>query len=141
MAKPPSKCKTAGARSAGRARNRGPRRSKLRRKARNPLDKIDFGKLAPTIGGQRLYVLGFDRYIQYNGSNDTLKEIRKIVKSRNGNWPPYMPLPIGPMIFRLGGEFGAGRHMRWNGKDRLPDQVLRYVRENGMLPRYSDEDE
>lgn len=114
---------------------------KARKKSRDPLDDINFEELEPTIGGHRLYVLGFDRYIQHDGSKTVPKELKHVIHTRKGEWPPYMPLPRGPVVFRLGGDFGNGRRVRWSGNDRLPDQVLRYVRENGTLPRYSEEEE
>jgi hypothetical protein len=109
-------------------------------KKHDPLDDIDFEAMEAPIAGQRLYVLGFDRYVQHDGTSEMPKELKAVVDARKGEMPPYMPLPKGPVTFRLGGEFGNGRRVQWDGKEKLPDPVLRYVRENGTLPRYSEEE-
>lgn len=129
-------------RKKGRTKKRTPPREKIVVRRRLPPDDMDIDESEETElqwKGQRLYVLGFDRYIQHDGVSKLPKTLKEYVDARGGEFPAYMPLPEGPVTFRLGAEFGTGRRVRWNGKENLPDQVLRYVRENGTLPRYSEE--
>ena len=118
----------------------GRKRTVERLKDNDLPEDFQFEEAEPAVSGQRLYVLGFDRYVQHDGSKVLPRELKEYLATKNGEYPPFMPLPKGPVTFRLGGEFGSGRRVRWDGEEKLPEQVLRYVKENGTLPRYSEEE-
>ncbi len=93
------------------------------------------------LRGPRLYVLGYERYVQHDGSPNLPPAVRLFVKTHRGELPPFIPLPKGPVVFRLGGEFRDTHGVRWDGKSPLPEPVLRYIRENGTLPRHANEED
>ncbi|MFC1499200.1 hypothetical protein ACFLS1_12135 [Verrucomicrobiota bacterium] len=85
---------------------------------------------------QKLYFLGGALYVQYSGRGPRPKEIEEYMAHRNGEAPPYIPLPAGNVEFCIGR--GGLHKVRWSVRGRLPEEVMEYVRENGVLPAYNE---
>jgi hypothetical protein len=83
----------------------------------------------------RIYNLGHDEFIQYDGQGPEPRELLQYAKSHGGNFPPFIPLPSEPTRFVMNSDgFGKDRIIKWSGKSRLSEEILDYVRENGCLP-------
>ena len=78
----------------------------------------------------RLYRLGFNSYVQHDGASPLPQEVQEYCLRSQGEPPPFMPLPQGPVVFRLDVK------VPWNGRGLLPDGILWYICENGTLPPY-----
>ena len=86
---------------------------------------------------ERLYHVGVGIYVQYNGVGKVPAKIDKYVRDHNGEYPPYIPLPTRATEFRVGGDLVvASKRLGWAGKGPLPEEVLDYVCENGVLPSH-----
>jgi hypothetical protein len=85
-------------------------------------------------GRERLYVLGNGTYLQYGGKGRLPPRLGKFVRDHHGEFPPYIPLPGTPTVFHLGERYVRERQRKWKGSGAVPDEVLDYVRENGVLP-------
>lgn len=82
----------------------------------------------------KLYVVGRDEYVQYNGVGRKPAEIEKYIAGHGGAWPPYIPLPCSNTEFCMGDRYKSGRKVKWDGRSKLPHQVMAYIYENGVLP-------
>ena len=84
---------------------------------------------------ERLYLAGIGAYIQYNGCGPLPPRLDRYVSQHKGEFPPYIPLPKGPVRFRVSEE-GArlGRAINWTGKGMIPEDVREFVNEHGVLP-------
>lgn len=83
----------------------------------------------------RIFNLGHDEFIQFDGHGPEPRELVQYVKQHNGDYPPFIPLPSAPARFVMFSDgFGRERLIKWPGKGRLNEEVLDYVRENGCLP-------
>lgn len=81
---------------------------------------------------ERLYHT-VSEYIQYNGIGPLPARLEKFIQQRGGEFPPYIPLPKRPLVFRMNG--GAGNAMvKWPGQGPLPEDVRNYLNDNGVLP-------
>lgn len=85
---------------------------------------------------ERLYSLRVGKYIQYNGKGEMPKELADYIEASNGEFPPHIPLPKGPVKFMLGSSFYKQNEVIWSGTGALPENVLKYVEEEGTLPNY-----
>ncbi len=85
---------------------------------------------------EKLYSLRVGKYIQYNGQGEMSKELAAFVEAHNGEFPPHIPLPKGPVKFMLGSSFYKQHEIIWSGVGPLPENVLKYVEEEGTLPNY-----
>ena len=83
---------------------------------------------------ERLYNLGRGVYVQYNGKGRKPKPLVDYLADSDGEYPPYIPLPPFPTTFVIGEGFRSRRHCRWKGSSRLNQEIIEYVRENGILP-------
>ncbi len=81
---------------------------------------------------EKLYCVNCSTYIQHNGVDELPEQLSTYVASHNGEYPPFMHLPSEAVKFRMK-YFGS---VPWPGNGPLPDVVLKYVNENGFLPRY-----
>ncbi len=100
-------------------------------------DDVPHGPLGtdPRDFEQRLYNLGHDGYVQYDGNGPRPKELVAYVASHRGNLPPFIPLPTRPTVFVLSeGYARKPRKAAWKGAGRLPREVIEFVVENGVLP-------
>lgn len=90
---------------------------------------------AKTASGdeERLYHVA-GQYIQYNGVGSMPAQLERCVRNRNGEFPPYIPLPAHPLVFKLPGDHGVIIKFKWCGKGPLPEDVRDYLNENGALP-------
>lgn len=84
------------------------------------------------FAGEKLYYLRPGKYVQYSGEGAMPAELIDYVKHNHGELPPFMPLPNRKVYFDI---FGNGQSTPWDGKSPLPENVLGYVIENGVLPR------
>jgi len=83
---------------------------------------------------ERLYHIGADGYVQYDGVGEMPAELQRCLKRRD-DWPPYIPLPAEPTRFMLGGHSGTKvSRIAWKGHGPLPADIIQYVKENGCLP-------
>ena len=84
---------------------------------------------------ERLYLAGIETYVQYNGCGPLPPKLDRYVSQHKGEYPPYIPLPKGPVRFRVT-EDGAkqGRAIKWTGKGMIPAEVREFVDEHGVLP-------
>lgn len=82
---------------------------------------------------ERLYRLNGTSYVQYDMTDELPEELAAYIANHRGEYPPYMPLPSYAVDFRV--EYIGT--MSWPGTGTLPAPVLKYVRDNGVLPRYS----
>jgi hypothetical protein len=61
--------------------------------------------------------------------------LARFVQQHRGEYPPYIPLPKGQVVFTISGEACMkGRKLVWNGCSSIPAEVRDYVNENGVLP-------
>ena len=89
-----------------------------------------------TEAEERLY-LAYGEYVQYGGCGDLPPKLVKYVQQHRGEFPPYIPLPRGPLTFMLGDQPAVKmRKVVWKGKGAIPDEVREYVNENGVLPQH-----
>lgn len=84
-----------------------------------------------------MYFLGESTYVQYRGYGKKPRELQEYMAERDGEIPPYMPLPGRNVEFRVEGP-GWYRKIRWSGKGKLPAEVMDYVKEHGALPSYDE---
>ncbi len=82
----------------------------------------------------RLYRLGHCRYEQHCEGDKLSEPIEAYMARSRGEMPPYIPLPEGKVTFRIVPEGCCGFDVKWKSGDPLPDSVLRYVCDNGVLP-------
>ncbi len=83
----------------------------------------------------RIFNLGHDEFVQYNGHGAMPRELDNYLKRHGGEYPPFIPLPSEPARFVMFSDgFGRERLIKWAGHGRLNEEVLDYVRENGCLP-------
>lgn len=91
-------------------------------------------KVEPEVE-ERLYMAGAGRYVQYNGQGSVPSSLERYRLSHRGEFPPYIPLPRGPIVFHVGDDAnGRRRKVSWVGKGSLPEIVHEFVEENGTLP-------
>ena len=84
---------------------------------------------------ERLYLAGPGTYIQHDGSPKLPAKLERYIASHRGDFPPYIPLPRGPIVFQVGDDLsGRRRKITWSGKGALPELVHKFVEENGTLP-------
>ena len=82
----------------------------------------------------RLYRLGHSQYEQHREGDELPESIVSFLAHSRGEMPPYIPLPEGTVTFRIAPEGCHGYEVSWTSGDPLPDSILRYVCENGVLP-------
>ncbi|MCK5529225.1 MAG: helicase associated domain-containing protein [Kiritimatiellae bacterium] len=85
---------------------------------------------------EKLYSLRVGKYIQYNGKGDLPGILERYIKNHGGEYPPHIPLPKGPVKFMLGSSFYKQHEIVWSGAGALPEEVLKYVEDEGVLPDY-----
>jgi len=90
----------------------------------------------PQESCERLYCISSGSYVQYGGKGKMPVVLEEYVKKHCGELPPYIPLPERPVLFRLGEGWKKPWTVRWNGRGRLPQEILAYVCEHGTLPPY-----
>jgi hypothetical protein len=107
-----------------------------KRKAAPPPDEAAPRKAkAEALPETRIYNLGHDAFIQYDGQGPMPRELVLYARSHGGNLPPFILLPSEQTRFVMNSDgFGRERIIKWSGKSRLNEEVLDYVRENGCLP-------
>ncbi len=88
---------------------------------------------------QRLFRVRCDRYVQYDGVSALPPEVVAFKRRSRGEDPPHIPLPSGPVVFRVGMDLAYSRQVYWDGEGPLPPPVMAYVQEHGALPRYGSE--
>ena len=89
---------------------------------------------SPEPAEERLYHIGIDGYVQYDGVREIPAKLRHYLACHD-DWPPYIPLPTEPTRFLLGLEGSMKvRRITWNGHGPLPADIIQYVNENGSLP-------
>lgn len=87
---------------------------------------------------ERLYMAGAGRYVQFNGTGTMPASLSRYVSQHSGAFPPYIPLPSGPVTFHLGDDLvGHKQKVIWAGKGPLPEAVREFVDENGTLPTHT----
>ena len=86
--------------------------------------------------GEKLYVIRTGVCVQYDGNGDVPEPLQRFRCAHDGEMPAYIPLPVGETLFFLGNRFYGEKPVRWKGRGPLPDCVLAFVRENGVLPRH-----
>ena len=105
-----------------------------------PEVKVNEVKEVPAFNGdemsEKLYSLRVGTYIQYNGQGEIPKQLVAHKEVHNGEFPPHIPLPKGPVKFMLGSSFYKQNEVVWSGSGPLPENVLKYVEEEGVLPSY-----
>ncbi len=111
------------------------------KKNRVKSDEIDDAENEPPFvfedehKGERLYFVGAGRYVQYTGEGDYPPAVEHWMKHHGGELPPFMPLPAHPVEFHVDEEWGGRYVIPWPGNGPLPEPVLDYICENGVLPR------
>ncbi len=89
---------------------------------------------------ERLYHLVSHGYVQYGGTGPIPEKLQAYIKLNHGEFPPYIPLPRGPLTFVLQNDNSrTGRKFKWSGRGAIPEPVREYVNENGVLPQYREE--
>lgn len=87
---------------------------------------------------ERLYMAGAGRYVQYNGVGAMPASLSRYVAQHSGGFPPYIPLPRGPVMFQLGDNLvGRRQKIAWSGKGPIPEVIREFVDENGTLPPHA----
>lgn len=85
--------------------------------------------------GERLFFVSAGRYVQYTGEGDYPPDVEIWMNNHGGDLPPFMPLPAHPVEFHVDEEWGGRYVIPWPGHGPLPEPVLNYICENGVLPR------
>lgn len=85
--------------------------------------------------GERLFFVAAGRYVQYPGEGDYPPDVQRWMTIHHGELPPFMPLPGHPVEFHVDEEWGGRYVIPWPGHGPLPEPVLDYIREHGVLPR------
>lgn len=88
---------------------------------------------------EKLYALRGGGFAQYAGEGDMPEPLSRCMASANGELPPHIPLPLGPVRFMLGNRFYRQQEVSWSGSGPLPELVMQFVDDNGTLPRYERE--
>ena len=84
---------------------------------------------------ERLYLAGVGTYVQYNGCGPVPPKLERYLSQHRGEFPPYIPLPKGPVRFRLSADSAKpGRAVKWPGAGMIPEDVREFVGEHGFLP-------
>lgn len=87
---------------------------------------------------ERLYMAGAGRCVQFNGAGAMPPSLSRYVTQHDGGFPPYIPLPRGPVVFHLGDDLvGHKQKITWSGKGPIPEAVREFVDENGTLPPHA----
>jgi len=89
-----------------------------------------------TEEGEKLYVIRTGVCVQYDGNGDMPESLETFRRAHDGDLPAYIPLPDGETIFFLGNPFYGEKPVPWEGRGPLPDCVMAFVREHGVLPRH-----
>ncbi len=84
----------------------------------------------------RLFRLSPYRYVLCEAGEEISAELQDYQSRNSGELPPYFFLPKGPVKFQV----YSRATVRWTGKGPLPDEVMEYVQENGVLPDYTPRD-
>lgn len=87
--------------------------------------------------GERLFFVAAGRYAQYSGEGDYPPEVQRWMDNHAGELPPFMPLPAHAVEFHVDEEWGGRYVIPWPGHGPLPEPIIDYIRENGVLPRNS----
>jgi len=87
--------------------------------------------------GERLFFVSAGRYVQYSGEGEYPHAVELWKKYHNGELPPFMPLPGHAVEFHVDEEWGGRYVIPWSGSGPLPEPVLDYIQENGVLPRHT----
>jgi hypothetical protein len=107
-------------------------------KSRKTVEKKTVKAAAPHADPEheeRLYMAGAGRYVQFNGVGSMPPSLSRYVTQHDGGFPPYIPLPRGPVVFHLGDDLmGRRQKITWSGKGPIPEVVREFVDENGTLP-------
>ena len=103
--------------------------------ARNRDEKKVEAVVAEPETEERLY-LAYGEYVQYGGVGDLPPKLVKYLQQHRGEFPPYIPLPRGPLTFLVGDPSVKVRKLVWSGKGAIPEDVREYVNENGVLPQH-----
>lgn len=91
----------------------------------------------PPMAEERLYQL-CGEYVQYDGLGPLPTKLDKYIQQHRGEFPPYIPLPRGPLTFIIQDEMSAkGRRLKWTGQGPIPELVREFINENGILPQHS----
>lgn len=85
--------------------------------------------------GECLYSVGCGRFVQWSGEGEMPDLLQRAVELRDGDMPPYMPLPAHPVDFYLSEGIGGKYKIHWEGSGPLPPEVMNHVQENRTLPR------
>lgn len=85
--------------------------------------------------GEKLYFVGAGRYVQHDGQGDYPPSVERWIHVNGGEMPPFIPLPAHPVQFHVDEEWGGKYVIPWPGHGPLPEPILEYINENGMLPR------
>lgn len=85
---------------------------------------------------ERLYYLGAGQYIQYDGTGKMPEALQRYLQAHPNTHASYIPLPMKPVEFCFSDWGERWGRARWEGHGPLPERVLEYVCENGVLPRY-----
>lgn len=107
-------------------------KSKARKTKAGRVPVVEAAPKAAPDTEERLYHV-VSEYIQYNGNGPVPERLAKFMRQRGEGFPPYIPLPSRPLIFKMNGDAGSVIH-KWSGKGPLPEDVLNYLNENGVLP-------
>jgi hypothetical protein len=92
---------------------------------------------AGASGNERMYNLGNDEYIQFDGVSPIPPELARHMTRHRGEMPSYIPLPKKRTVFFLPHPSGRGlRKVAWSGTGKVPAEVCNFLRENGALPAY-----
>lgn len=87
---------------------------------------------------ERLYHIGNGLYVQHNPKVRKPPELVRYIETHGGDYPPYIPLPAGPVVFNLGDTVSRkAKRLVWKGRGKLPREILDYVSENGVLPPHN----
>ena len=85
---------------------------------------------------EKLYAFGHGVYVQHDGNGQKIEALERYQKKHRGQYPPFIPLPLRPVVFNLGLREFQPIEVRWQGCGPLPESILAYVSNNGTLPPY-----
>lgn len=83
---------------------------------------------------QCLFRLGSSGYVQHADGEPLPAQVAEYCRRMGGDLPPYIPLPQGPVLFTIRREGYGTKEALWDGEGPLPQAVMDYVREEGVLP-------
>jgi hypothetical protein len=95
-----------------------------------------YERRCPIESAEKLYSFGHGHYVQHDGNGQIIETLELYRQQHAGEFPPFIPLPIEPVVFMLGPREINPLELPWEGHGPLPEKIMEYVSRDGTLPPY-----